>query len=306
MATVVSVIAAELAGAFTELLASRLGQVLPSDEFFASDHSEMWAEIAAGGWVDLAAPAESNGGELTWRDLTAFAETWGRYLIPLPFSATVALRKSADVRAVADAAAPLTLSVPGTAEENLVPFQGGEAQVGHVCWRDTAAPEVGELPSALRTDVFAPSLPLGITLWPASTEPEILSALSALWAAEAAGAAAAAFDAAFRYGGLRHAFGRPIAEFQAVKHRVADMYRSLELARTAALWAANVPADAERAVTLALELAREVIEGAIQIEGGMGFTWEAGIHFYLRHVLALDRIARPAARHGAAALTTRG
>jgi alkylation response protein AidB-like acyl-CoA dehydrogenase len=305
MATVVSVNAAELAGAFTELLASRLGPALPSDGFFASDHSDLWAEIAAGGWVDLAAPAEADGGELTWRDLTAFAETWGRYLIPLPFSATVVLRKSADIRAVADAAAPLTLSVPGMAEENLVPFHG-RAHVGHVSWKTTAAPETGELPSALRTDHFAPSLPLGVTLWPASTEPEVLSALSALWAAEAAGAAAAAFDAAFRYGGIRHAFGRPIAEFQAVKHRVADMHRSLELARTAALWAANAPADAERAVTLALELAREVIEGAIQIEGGMGFTWEAGIHFYLRHVLALDRIARPAARHGAAALITRG
>jgi len=116
-----------------------------------------------------------------------------------------------------------------------------------------------------------------------------------LWAAEAAGAAAAAFQLAFDYAGQRVAFGRRIAEFQAVKHRVADMYEQLELARTAALWAANtVPREYPRGVRLAVELAREVVEGAIQVMGGMGFTWEAGVHFYLRHILIIGRLTRAA------------
>jgi alkylation response protein AidB-like acyl-CoA dehydrogenase len=122
----------------------------------------------------------------------------------------------------------------------------------------------------------------------------VLASIATLWAAEAVGAASAAFDAAFSYAGFRQAFGRSIAEFQAVKHRVADMYKCLELARTAVLWAANSPDAPQRGVRLALELSREIIEGAIQIEGGIGFTWEAGIHFYLRHVIALDRLVQGA------------
>ena len=60
------------------------------------------------------------------------------------------------------------------------------------------------------------------------------------------------------------------------------------------LIANTVPGDYERGVRLAVALAREVVEGAIQVMGGMGFTWEAGIHFYLRHILAVERLTRRA------------
>jgi alkylation response protein AidB-like acyl-CoA dehydrogenase len=185
------------------------------------------------------------------------------------------------------------IPLPGRRTGRLVSWTGAAG-------RTAGDPVLSDLPPGLATDEFAPSLPLGIAPAGPDAASGVRARLAVLWASEAVGACAAAFQAAFDYAGIRVAFGRRIAEFQAVKHLVADMYERLELARTAVLWAANsVPGDHQRGVRLAVALAREVVEGAIQVMGGMGFTWEAGVHFYLRHILAVERLTRrPAAIAG--------
>lgn len=289
--------ARELATAFAQLLDGQLRQSVLGDEYFTVGRGRLWDAIAEGGWLDLAVAEDDGGAGLPVKDLTAVAEAWGRRLVPLPFTCTMMLRAIPAVRYRVDAAARLTLSAPGTSGDRLVPLYGGD-EVCHISWGSGAEPEPDALPPGLETDLFAPSLPIGVggALRPGQSDPAVLASIATLWAAEAVGAAAAAFDAAFSYADFRQAFGRRIAEFQAVKHRIADMYKCLELARTAVLWAANTPQAPHRGVRLALELSREIIEGAIQIEGGIGFTWEAGIHFYLRHVLALDRLTQCAAK----------
>jgi alkylation response protein AidB-like acyl-CoA dehydrogenase len=298
MPSVVSAQSHELAASFAGLLGRQLRGSVVTDDYFRADHSALWAVIAGGGWLDLAVPEADGGGGLTLPDLTAVAEAWGRHIIPLPLTPALVLRGIPAVRAAAAPADILTTAVPGGGVQ-LVPRPGcGPAR--YVSWpvpegRPGGDPVLTCLPAGLADD-FAPSLPLGVASESSGIPgQEALARLAVLWAAEAVGAAAAAFRVAFDYAGVRVAFGRRIAEFQAVKHRVADMYERLELARTAVLWAANTaPAGHQRGVRLAVTLAREVAEGAIQVMGGMGFTWEAGIHFYLRHILAVGRLTEPA------------
>lgn len=113
-------------------------------------------------------------------------------------------------------------------------------------------------------------------------------------AAEHAGIAAHLVDLTVDYVQQRHQFGRSIGSFQAIKHRLADMLVDRERARAAALYAMAVldedgAADAEMAVavaaTVCADAANRSAYEAIQLHGGIGFTWEHSAHFYLRRVL---------------------
>jgi alkylation response protein AidB-like acyl-CoA dehydrogenase len=117
-------------------------------------------------------------------------------------------------------------------------------------------------------------------------------------AAEAAGVARAALDMATEYAKVRQQFGRPIAMFQAVKHHCANMLVAAELA-TAATWDAaraftSTPEQFELAAavaaTLALDAAAFDSDLNIQVQGGIGFTWEHDAHLYLRRATALNAI----------------
>ena len=108
--------------------------------------------------------------------------------------------------------------------------------------------------------------------------------------AEAAGAAAAALQAAVEYAKVREQFGQPIGKFQAVKHRLANMHCSRELAASALAWACAEPDSAGRALRAALGHCLLVVEQAVQVHGGIGFTWEAAPHRYYRHVMSMRRL----------------
>jgi alkylation response protein AidB-like acyl-CoA dehydrogenase len=122
--------------------------------------------------------------------------------------------------------------------------------------------------------------------------------LVALWAAEAVGGMAWCVDTAADYAKVRVQFGRPIGQFQAVKHRCADLLLSLELARAAA-WDATACDPAER--ELAAAVARTVVPPAafdaakdcIQVLGGIGYTWEHDAHLYLRRSTTLRQVLAP-------------
>jgi alkylation response protein AidB-like acyl-CoA dehydrogenase len=112
-------------------------------------------------------------------------------------------------------------------------------------------------------------------------------------AADALGAAQAVMDLAIDYAKVRRQFGAPIGSFQAVQHLCVDMYETVELARSGvihALWAADSADGAERhlsalrAKAFAGRLAT-VADTAIQVFGGIGFTWEHDAHLYLRRLL---------------------
>jgi len=118
----------------------------------------------------------------------------------------------------------------------------------------------------------------------------VLDRARAALACEQAGGAAAALEMTVDYVKQRVQFGRPIATFQAVKHRCADMLGAVEAARSASLWAAAVAADepaelptAAAAAAIACGDAYSwVASETVQLHGGIGFTWEHSAHLHVR------------------------
>ena len=119
------------------------------------------------------------------------------------------------------------------------------------------------------------------------------------------GIAGRMLDVAVAYAAQRMQFGKPIGSFQAIKHRCADMAVSADMARTAAYYAAWAIAedasDRVRACSIAKsfcgDAARFVCNEGIQVHGGMGFTWELGLHYYLRRAKVLEYSWGDAAYH---------
>ena len=109
-------------------------------------------------------------------------------------------------------------------------------------------------------------------------------------AAQMVGIAAAALDLAVDYARQRTQFDRPIGSFQAIKHKCADMLVALECARSTAYYASWALAEQDAAALVAVSMAkaacgdacRLVCNDALQIHGGVGFTWDFDIHFYLK------------------------
>jgi acyl-CoA dehydrogenase len=105
----------------------------------------------------------------------------------------------------------------------------------------------------------------------------------------------------------REQFGRPIGSFQAIKHRMADVLVDLEKSRSAVLGAAAAldrdPDAASVATTVAAAVSTEAVvrvaHEAIQLHGGVGFTWEHPAHFYLRRALGDEGWAGDARHHRA-------
>jgi alkylation response protein AidB-like acyl-CoA dehydrogenase len=112
-------------------------------------------------------------------------------------------------------------------------------------------------------------------------------------AAEMLGAAGIAFEKTVDYLKQRQQFGRAIGTFQALKHIAADDAVRIENMSLAVLYAAHAidiaAEDADMAVALAksycAQAARQIASHAIQLHGGIGYTWEFGLHLYLRRVM---------------------
>ena len=125
-----------------------------------------------------------------------------------------------------------------------------------------------------------------------------------LAAAELVGVAQWCVDTAATYAKDRVQFGRPIGQFQGVKHRCADMIARVELARAAAWDAARAVDDDPReralaaasAISLAIDAAFVNAKDCIQVLGGIGFTWEHDAHAYLRRAMTVQSIFGPASR----------
>jgi alkylation response protein AidB-like acyl-CoA dehydrogenase len=125
---------------------------------------------------------------------------------------------------------------------------------------------------------------------------QLADGASAFAALQMMGIAGKVLDVAVQYAMNRVQFGKPIGSFQAIKHRCADMAVSADTGRTAAYYAAwafaEDAADRGRAASTAKsfcgDAARFVCNEAIQIHGGMGFTWELGLHNYLRRAKVLE------------------
>jgi alkylation response protein AidB-like acyl-CoA dehydrogenase len=144
---------------------------------------------------------------------------------------------------------------------------------------------------------------------PTGTAQFVRDALAVHRALDALGAAARLLEMTVAYALQREQFGAAIGSFQAVKHHCANMAVGVEASR-AALWAAalsldDVPDDARSraasaAVAYAKSAASEAAGTALQVHGGIGFTWEHDLHLFLRRIKVDEAVDGTVAEHRAA------
>ena len=143
------------------------------------------------------------------------------------------------------------------------------------------------------------------SVWRFGTDPQacvtrLLDRAAVAVACDSLGLSEAMLDATVAYARVREQFGRPIGSFQAVKHACADMLVQISVARElAAAAVAELAGDGPGsgpAASAAASMAKSYVCGAavriagqaMQLHGGMGYTWESGIHVYLKRA-ALNR-----------------
>ncbi|MCX5045402.1 acyl-CoA/acyl-ACP dehydrogenase [Aldersonia sp. NBC_00410] len=192
------------------------------------------------------------------------------------------------------------------ADRLLLPAIGSDGPVLVAVAPSAAGITVGERPVVDATRRFADITAEGVevdqeSVWHfAGDGPEELRRLqqraAIAVACDSLGIAAAMLDATVAYAGVREQFGRKIGSFQAVKHACADMLVAVSVARR--LVAAAVVGQTENSADAALAAhmaksyacaaAVDITGKAMQLHGGIGYTWESGVHVYLKRA-ALNR-----------------
>ena len=302
----------EIKGVARELLAARspMARVREAAEAASYDPS-LWAEIVELGWPGIAV-SETHGGQgLGAVELAMLLEELGYACAATPFLSTAVV---ASVIQAAGSDAQRERWLPGLASGELtaglgraelvadgegagvvVVLDGEEAQL-------IAEPRAEPVVTIDGTRRFArvsgDAEPLG-----AGASGRALAGISA----EVVGVCQRALEMTLEYVKDRKQFGVPVGSFQAVAHRCAQMLLHTESARSTAYFAAwAAEADPERlgeaaalAAAAAADGGREVAASAIQAHGGIGFTWEADVHWLYKRAQLDTALLGGAGRHRA-------
>jgi len=118
----------------------------------------------------------------------------------------------------------------------------------------------------------------------------------------------AMFERTLQYAKEREQFGRPIGSFQALQHRFVELYLSVERATSVAYFAAAAIAEDDERRRVATHMAkaaagdcqRLLVKDCLQLHGGIGFTWEYDLHFWLKRAKACDPLFGSGLHHRAA------
>jgi acyl-CoA dehydrogenase len=273
---------------------------------------EFWAMLGEMGWLGVAIPERFGGSELGYEALCMIAEEVGAALPPVPFLSTIfagealTLFGSEAQRAkwlprLASGEAIGCLALAGDDAVKLPVVDGDIADIAVVSRSDglylvklegTAREKIETL-DLIRTSVRL-TLPAAMERLEGADVPRLLDRLAILVAFEQVGGTQAALDMAVGYAQERYAFGRAIASFQAIKHKLAEIYVALELARSNAYYGAyaledeaDLPVAASAARIAASKAFSLAAQENIQTHGGMGFTWESDCHLYYRRAREL-------------------
>jgi alkylation response protein AidB-like acyl-CoA dehydrogenase len=235
---------------------------------------DQWREIVELGWTEVA--------ELGTVELAVVAEELGYALAPTPLQSTWA----------AGLLAPLQPEQRGAVVVDGVAADAAGADV-LVAWDGSAARVLsGASVEPLRA--LDPTRPLFRVSGGSAGEPlEVGNGwlrATVMNAAESGGVAERAMRMAVDYAKERKQFGRPIGSYQAVSHACAQMLLEVEGARSAVYWAAwaldhepeTGPLATACAKAYAGDCGRRVTRAALQVHGGIGFTWEHDLHLFLK------------------------
>jgi len=299
------------------------------------------------GCAALAVPEDRGGAGASWREAAVVAEELGRAVAPVPLlGAAVAtalllelgerelLKELAGGEALAGLALPFSAS-PATWTSTLDcsgdVLNGVVAGVVDARAADVVLVPAGEALYAVRAraagfrrlpvvslDMTRPLVDLSFEETPGqlvARGPEVAAAVDAalrigavLLASEQVGVAERALELTVDYLGIRRQFGRILGSFQALKHRLADLWVLLTQARAVARYAAECAATGAADLPVAAALAQahcsvvvqQAVEECLQLHGGIGFTWEHPAHLYLKRAKSSAIGFGTAERHRAA------
>ena len=283
-------------------------------DLLAKERVIAWQTLVDAGWVGLEVPEEFGGAGATFAEVAVICEEMGRaasansYLgsAVLAVSALNTLQPSETrdrlLTDVASGAIRLAVAVGSQefvpdaegADRVLVVTGGGVTEVT----ADVAPRPVLDETRRLATvseDPDAGAL-MRFEGDPAAAVRRLLQRAAVAIACDSLGLSEAMLSATVAYAKVRHQFGRPIGSFQAVKHACADMAVKIAIARQLVGAAVDAVAhdrqDADVSVAMAKSYACgstvDVAGKAMQLHGGIGYTWESGIHVYLKRA-ALNR-----------------
>jgi alkylation response protein AidB-like acyl-CoA dehydrogenase len=277
-----------------------------------------WAEMAGLGILGLLLPEPAGGSGLGPIEGAIVFEQLGSHLAPGPLLWTVLAAP------LVDGAATGERLVGGVLADDVADVAGGSAIVEHATDLDVVlvvGPDgvAAHEAAGLELDPLDPLDPLtpvarvgglggGTGVGDAAAAAHLRLLGTVLGAAMLAGVASRALEVARAYALERHQFGAPIGSFQAVKHLLADMYVTSGLAQSATYAAAAVlqePGDddparaASAAKLLAAEAAIANAGTAVQVLGGMGFTWDMLPNHLLKRAWVLEHAFGVADAHAA-------
>jgi alkylation response protein AidB-like acyl-CoA dehydrogenase len=289
-----------------------------------------WSEIAELGWAGISVDDAHGGQGLGTVELAILAEELGYTVAPIPFlsnaAAGIAIQHagtdaqrerllpglaSGEARATAgllrDGVAPLVPDADSATAIVLLRAPGSNgAAPGSGLVLDPSDCEIEPVATIDQTRRYArvtprdgAGEPLGGDVAPA------LDRIATLVSAEIVGVAQRTLEMAVEYARDRQQFGRPIGAYQGVSHRCADMLREVESARSTVYWAAwaadaepeTLPLASSMAKALASDAGWNVTASALQVHGGIGFTWEHDLHFLLKRAKVDGALFGSASQH---------
>jgi alkylation response protein AidB-like acyl-CoA dehydrogenase len=277
-------------------------------EFLAANPEPTWAQLAELGWTGVSIPEEDGGAGLTFVEEAVLYEELGRALYHGAFFSTFALALPAlpdDLRAeVAAGQATWTLALGPLVTDldtaDRVAIVGGDG----IYELEGAEREVLTTTDSTRPLGVVRGGDAGRRLADSTVLAEIRTRCLAALAIETCGVARHALELAIEYAATREQFGKRIGVYQAVSHPLADAYTQLELSRSLSLWAAwcvatddaQAPVAAAAAKAYAADAAVGICETAIQVLGGIGFTWEHVLHRLYKRALGVQSFGSSSTR----------
>jgi alkylation response protein AidB-like acyl-CoA dehydrogenase len=292
-------------------------------DLLAKERAVDWSTLVDAGWVGLEVPEELGGAGATFAEVAVICEEIGRAAGSTNYLGSavlaVGLLKSlqpSDIRdsLLADVASGAIRVAVGLGPLEFVPDAEGADRVLVIADDGVAEPPVTVTPQPVVDEtrrlaaVTAHGREVSQVLCfagdPDAAVRRLRDRAAVAIACDSLGLSEAMLSATVSYAKVRHQFGRPIGSFQAVKHACADMLTKIAVSRqlvgSAVDAVTNDVADAGVAASMAksycCSAAVDIAGKAMQLHGGIGYTWESGIHVYLkRATLNRSMFGSPAA-----------
>ncbi|MGB0920421.1 MAG: acyl-CoA dehydrogenase family protein [Alphaproteobacteria bacterium] len=279
----------------------------PPERLRSTDRESLWPALADMGLIGTLAPESAGGLGLDATDFALIAEECGRVALPEPLVMVAGVSVPCVAATCPDELGP---DIAGThiplPVHPLNPFTNladqadgfviatGESVYGVPASAATLRPQTSIDPNRAPFKVEA-TLTDDLKVGDASLADDMAARGAVFTAAELLGLTRAMIDQATEYAKGREQFGKPIGSFQAVKHHLATAFTKLEFARPVVYRAAaslGTPgARRDLAVSHAKLAANEAAwlaaETAIQVHGGMGYTFEVDLHYFMKRAYAL-------------------